>query len=122
MPYIPIAVLVLCYLAIGATLGISHLVGALYLLMSVACFAAYARDKAAVRAGARRTSEAVLLMLGAGCGWPGAVLAQQWLRHKTSKASFRLRFFATVGANLAGFVLLATLPASRALFRLLPTP
>ncbi|MES3025691.1 MAG: DUF1294 domain-containing protein [Pseudomonadota bacterium] len=121
MPYIPLAVFVLCYIAIGATLGLSHLVGALYGAMSVFCFVAYARDKAAAKAGARRTSENTLLLLGLGCGWPGAVLAQQWLRHKTSKASFRLQFFATVGVNLGVFIALATLPASRNLFRLLPS-
>jgi uncharacterized membrane protein YsdA (DUF1294 family) len=40
-------------------------------------------------------------------GWPGAVVAQQWFRHKTAKFSFRVAFWCTVALNLAGFILLA---------------
>lgn len=71
---------------------------------SVVCFAAYARDKSAAIQGRRRVSERALLMLGLLGGWPGAIVAQQRLRHKSSKASFRLRFWGTVLGNLAGLV------------------
>jgi uncharacterized membrane protein YsdA (DUF1294 family) len=40
-------------------------------------------------------------MLG---GWPGAALAQQLLRHKSSKKDFRQIFWLTVVINLAVLV------------------
>jgi len=83
----------------------------LYAAASALCFALYAVDKAAARAGRRRTPERTLLLLGLCCGWPGALLAQQWLRHKTSKTSFQLAFWATVAANLAALAWLVQLQA-----------
>lgn len=79
----------------------------LYAGASVACFIFYAIDKAAARAGRWRTPESTLLLLGLCCGWPGAILAQQWLRHKSSKTSFQLAFWATVAVNMAAFGWLA---------------
>ena len=72
-----------------------------YLLASVVCVVVYAIDKSAARAGRRRISEATLLLLGVIGGWPGAIVAQQKLRHKTRKASFRRAFRASVLLNLA---------------------
>lgn len=72
----------------------------MYVGASLICFALYARDKAAARAGRQRTPESTLLWLGLACGWPGGVLAQRYLRHKTNKASFQWRFWLTVVANL----------------------
>jgi uncharacterized membrane protein YsdA (DUF1294 family) len=72
-----------------------------YLLASMVCFAAYALDKSAARAGTRRTPERTLLLLGLAGGWPGAVLAQQWLRHKTRKQPFQSLFWLTVAAHAA---------------------
>jgi uncharacterized membrane protein YsdA (DUF1294 family) len=86
-------------------------VGMAYLVASAACFGVYAMDKAAVKAGRWRTSESTLLLMGLACGWPGAALAQKWLRHKSSKPSFRARYWATVALNVGVFVYLAA-PAS----------
>lgn len=80
-----------------------------YAAASVACFIVYAIDKAAARAGRRRTPESTLLLLGLAGGWPGAVLAQQWLRHKSSKRAFQRLFQASVAVNLAAFGCLAWL-------------
>jgi len=80
----------------------------IYLVMSVVCFCSYALDKSAARRGERRTPESRLLVLGLLGGWPGAVLAQQWLRHKTVKQPFRQLFWCSVAANVAGFVWLWT--------------
>jgi uncharacterized membrane protein YsdA (DUF1294 family) len=80
---------------------------AAYLVMSLWCFASYARDKSAARQGARRTPESRLLVLGLLGGWPGGLLAQQWLRHKTVKQPFRRVFWCSVVANVGVFVLLA---------------
>jgi uncharacterized membrane protein YsdA (DUF1294 family) len=63
----------------------------------------YARDKSAAVEGRRRTPEAVLHFLSLAGGWPGALLAQQLLRHKTSKTSFVTQYWATVVGNVAAF-------------------
>ncbi|MEC5161128.1 MULTISPECIES: DUF1294 domain-containing protein [unclassified Janthinobacterium] len=81
--------------------GLPYWVAATYLFASALCFIAYAVDKSAAKAKRRRTPERTLLLLGLACGWPGAVLAQQWLRHKSSKASFRWKFWGTVALNVA---------------------
>jgi len=74
---------------------------ALYAVASVACFIAYALDKAAARQGRRRTPERTLLLLGLAGGWPGGLAAQQLLRHKSAKTSFLIKFWLTVLLNLA---------------------
>ena len=73
---------------------------AVYLFFSVLAFFNYARDKSAARSGQRRISERRLLVIGLAGGWPGALLAQQTLRHKTSKRSFQLQFWISVVINL----------------------
>ncbi len=77
-----------------------------YLTLSLVSVAFYAVDKAAARHARRRVSERSLLLLGLAGGWPGALIAQQWLRHKTAKRSFRSAFWGTVVLNLVGFVVL----------------
>jgi uncharacterized membrane protein YsdA (DUF1294 family)/cold shock CspA family protein len=77
---------------------------AFYLVASLICFFAYAIDKSAAVAGRRRISESTLLTIGLIGGWPGAIVAQQVLRHKSSKASFRSAFWGTVVVNMAAFV------------------
>jgi uncharacterized membrane protein YsdA (DUF1294 family)/cold shock CspA family protein len=85
-------------------------VALVYLMMSLATLTAYAIDKDAARMRRWRTSEQTLLMLGLLGGWPGALVAQRTLRHKTSKTSFQLAFTMTVFANVAGFVWLFAPP------------
>lgn len=77
---------------------------ALYVGMSIVTFALYAQDKRAAQAGRWRVPESTLLAVGLIGGWPGAIVAQQTLRHKTKKPSFRVRFWATVLVNVALFV------------------
>lgn len=79
-----------------------------YLGMSIVTYASYALDKRAARQGGWRTPEATLLLMGFLGGWPGAVVAQLTLRHKTRKASFRFAFWMTVLLNVVVFVLLST--------------
>ncbi len=71
-----------------------------YLAMSAATYLAYARDKSAARAGRRRTPEKALHLMALLGGWPGALLAQRRLRHKSSKTAFLAVFWLTVAANL----------------------
>jgi uncharacterized membrane protein YsdA (DUF1294 family) len=99
MPFVIVMVFGAGLAAATLAWGLPPWVGALYGALSLLCFAAYAQDKAAARAGRRRTPESALLLLGLAGGWPGAVLAQQWLRHKNAKAAFQWRFWLTVFVN-----------------------
>lgn len=94
------------YLLLAWVWRVPHGFAALYAIASLVCFGAYAFDKSAAIAGRRRISEQTLLLLGLAGGWPGAILAQQTLRHKSSKASFRTAFWGTVVLNVAVFVAL----------------
>jgi uncharacterized membrane protein YsdA (DUF1294 family) len=92
------------YLLVALRGPVPHSVAAGYLAMSLLCFALYAWDKHAARSGGWRTRESTLLVLGLLCGWPGAVLAQRLLRHKSAKPSFQRAFWVTVLLNVAGFL------------------
>jgi len=107
-PFLPILAFVLVYLGAPLAWDLPLLVGAAYAVTSLTCFVAYALDKSAAKHDAWRTPERTLLVLGLVGGWPGALLAQQWLRHKTSKRSFQQLFWVTVTANVAGFVYLSS--------------
>jgi uncharacterized membrane protein YsdA (DUF1294 family)/cold shock CspA family protein len=94
-------------LAVGVALvwrQVSWTVPMAYTAMSVVCFMAYALDKSAAQAGRWRTAESTLLMLGLAGGWPGGLVAQQVLRHKSAKVSFRQAFWATVLVNVVAYV------------------
>ena len=41
-------------------------------------------------------------------GWPGALLAQQWLRHKSSKTRFQQEFWLMVLINVAAVLWLCS--------------
>ena len=71
-----------------------------YGISSVVTFMAYALDKSAARRGGWRTQESTLHLFALACGWPGAVFAQQILRHKSKKESFRDLFWITVVLNV----------------------
>lgn len=83
-------------------------VSGLYVVLSVATFFAYAKDKSAAASGAWRTPESTLHALALAGGWPGALLAQQFLRHKSAKADFRQVFWVTAILNVVGLVVLAS--------------
>jgi len=96
------------YLAVAILWKPPLALAAVYAGASLVTFFAYAFDKSAAQRGAWRTSEGTLHLLALAGGWPGALLAQQWLRHKSSKAEFRSVFWVTVVMNVAGFVALAS--------------
>jgi uncharacterized membrane protein YsdA (DUF1294 family)/cold shock CspA family protein len=98
------------------------LIPGFYSGVSAIAFIVYALDKAAARNDGRRTPESTLHMLALAGGWPGALCAQQLLRHKSSKQAFQIRFCLTVIVNclalgwllsLSGFIALQTLLGSR---------
>lgn len=74
-----------------------------YLVTSFVAYFAYFFDKAASLDGLRRTPESTLHFFSLVGGWPGAMLAQRTLRHKTQKRSFQAMYWATVILNCAAF-------------------
>lgn len=104
-----LAVFFLCVIGASAIIGrLPVIIGIEYATLSLVTFVAYALDKSAAQRGAWRTSEGALHMLGLAGGWPGALIAQQTLRHKSKKMSFRIVFWATVMINCAALVWLHT--------------
>ncbi|MCY4755079.1 cold shock and DUF1294 domain-containing protein [Pelomonas aquatica] len=88
--------------------GVPNPVWGVYSAMSMATFIVYALDKRAARLGGWRVAENTLHGLALLCGWPGALLAQELLRHKSAKPAFRRLFWLTVVLNVLGFALLFT--------------
>ena len=56
------------------------------------------------KSGSWRTQESTLHLFALAGGWPGAALAQQFLRHKSSKREFRNVFWFTVIINLGALI------------------
>ena len=75
----------------------------LYLAASAFTFLVYVKDKRAARAYRWRTKESTLHTLALVGGWPGALIAQQVLRHKSRKNAFQFMFWTTVVLNCAVF-------------------
>ena len=61
----------------------------IYLAMSSITFFFYYVDKSSAQKGEWRTPENTLHLLALLGGWPGALIAQQILRHKSQKITFR---------------------------------
>ncbi|WP_020587505.1 DUF1294 domain-containing protein [Desulfobacter curvatus] len=80
----------------------------LYAVMSVTAFVMYAKDKSAAQGGKWRTAERTLHVLSLLGGWPGANVAQSFLRHKSKKVSFRITYWVTVIANCSVLYCLTT--------------
>jgi uncharacterized membrane protein YsdA (DUF1294 family)/cold shock CspA family protein len=100
-----LAAAVVLAVLLGGLGGVGAWLAGLGAAASVVAFALYAADKRAARLGRWRVPEATLLGVGLVGGWPGAFVAQQLLRHKTRKRSFRLAFWGTVVGNVAVVVL-----------------
>jgi len=69
-------------------------------VINLAAWTAFWWDKRAAVRGDRRVPERTLLLLALVGGSPGAVLAQQTLRHKTRKEPFRTLLFAIILAQV----------------------
>lgn len=80
-----------------------------YAAASAVTFVLYHADKRAAQTGRWRVPESRLLLAGLLGGWPGAVIAQQTLRHKSAKASFRAAFWGSVVLNVGAVVVWAAL-------------
>jgi uncharacterized membrane protein YsdA (DUF1294 family)/cold shock CspA family protein len=91
----------------------------LYMGASLVTYFMYFWDKSAARTGAWRTQEITLHLLSLLGGWPGALIVQQTLRHKSRKASFQAVFWLTVLVNCGLFIWLFTPSGSELLRRIL---
>lgn len=94
--------------AVGGTVSTLYLQGYVpvllpvaYGVMSLVTFLMYAIDKGAAESGSRRVPEGRLHLFELLCGWPGALVGQQFFRHKTRKTSFQVVFWFYVILNLA---------------------
>jgi len=81
---------------------------AIYAVASLVTFIAYAIDKSAAQHGRWRTSESTLHSMSLLGGWPGALIAQQTLHHKSIKKEFQWEYKFTVLLNVAVTVWLLT--------------
>ena len=72
----------------------------IYFIMSLITFCVYGIDKFKAQKGLWRIPEKTLHILELCCGWPGALLAQRLLRHKSYKKSFRIVFWLMVVVNV----------------------
>jgi uncharacterized membrane protein YsdA (DUF1294 family) len=77
-----------------------------YCALSFITFIAYAIDKSAARRKLTRTPEKTLHLLALLGGWPGAVIAQKLLRHKSRKQSFQVVFWLSIIFNFFALALL----------------
>lgn len=91
--------------------GLPAWLGGWIALASLVTLGAYARDKHAAVHGRWRTPESTLQLLALAGGWPGALLGQGLLRHKTAKTRFQAVFLACVAGNGALLALLLRLAA-----------
>jgi uncharacterized membrane protein YsdA (DUF1294 family) len=75
--------------------------------INLAAFAAFASDKRRAIQGARRIPERTLLGLAMIGGTPGALAAQQLLRHKTRKQPFKAQLWTMAGAQALALMAVA---------------
>lgn len=82
--------------------------------INLVTFAMFAWDKYSAIKGQWRIPEKTLLMLALVGGTPGAIIAQQRLRHKTRKQPFRAQLILIAGLHVVLVVALA-IPFTRQL-------
>ena len=107
----------ICAAVLAGWLPLAVLVA--YLVASAITFVAYALDKSAAIIELRRIAESTLHLLSLFGGWPGAMAAQRFLRHKSSKRSFQITFRATVILNCVAAACLMSPPGAELLRTLL---
>jgi uncharacterized membrane protein YsdA (DUF1294 family)/cold shock CspA family protein len=107
-PWLALAAFATLFAFAALVWPLPRVVGYWYGGASVLTFLLYAADKSAAERGGWRIREQTLHMLALIGGWPGAVVGQQLLRHKRSKASFQWVFWTAALFNVSGFLLLVS--------------
>ncbi len=79
-----------------------------YIAASFIAFVAYAIDKSAAKNNRSRIQESTLHMLALFGGWLGALLAQRVLRHKSKKAGYTIKLWASAIVNCAVVIFLCS--------------
>ena len=98
----------LVLILLAAMHKLSWLVVGWYAMLGLVTYLMYAKDKAAAQSSEWRTPESTLHLLSVLGGWVGAMVAQNYLRHKSQKVDFRMTYYLTVLINLAGLLVLLT--------------
>jgi uncharacterized membrane protein YsdA (DUF1294 family) len=100
-----VVVVFFVFLVMAVLFGKARLmVPCFYAVMSLITFSVYATDKSAAESNGWRTKERTLHLLELACGWPGALLAQGWLRHKSRKVTYGTVFWLIVAVNLGALL------------------
>ena len=73
----------------------------LYVLLSLVTFLFYWQDKIKATKNRWRTPENILHFSSLIGGWPGALIAQRTLHHKSRKKSFQIAYYLTVILNIS---------------------
>ncbi|HMS55477.1 MAG TPA: cold shock and DUF1294 domain-containing protein [Fimbriimonadaceae bacterium] len=112
--YAPVATVPLLAGLIGLVIIVTSLSSTptlllLYVALSLMSFTNYSIDKAAANNNHRRTPEQSLIVLDILGGWPGGLIAQQVLRHKTRKSSFQAMFWTSVVVHVLAVAVIASL-------------
>ncbi len=100
---IPLLMVMLFFTGLLLTLWLNKLptyIALGYLTLSIFTYLSYWLDKRKAQSGSWRTPESTLQLLSLLGGWPGALLAQRYLRHKSQKKSFLWQFWLTVVLNV----------------------
>jgi len=100
-----IAFSIVCAFFLVLTLAIvmfhlSPIVFGIYALFSMITIAAYHIDKSSALRGDWRIPENMLHLLELFGGWPGALIAQAYYRHKTIKSSYKMVYWIIIVINL----------------------
>lgn len=89
-----------------------------YLSASILTFGLYARDKSAATKGEWRIPENTLQLFALLGGWPGGLVAQQLLRHKSKKQIFQFVFWLAVAINIGVLIWFSSSAGARFLANL----
>jgi uncharacterized membrane protein YsdA (DUF1294 family)/cold shock CspA family protein len=108
LSFLPIVLFAVLYVVVEIRWHPPYWILAVYIGTSLVSVLIYSADKTAAVQGRWRVSESALLLLGLAGGWPGAIVAQRILHHKTRKRSFQSAFAGTVVANVIVFVFLTS--------------
>lgn len=76
-------------------------ISSIYAIMSLVCFILFFIDKKRAETGGWRVKEYYLHVVTLLGGWPGALLGQKFLRHKTKKWSYRIILWLIILVHVA---------------------